>query len=107
MARDNNHDIADIRGGEYSDWISGTAKYTVDADYEAYAFQPGSSGVTISAATWQESQNTTEVAVTDTTKSQWLGRAVSTGPIIFMNPVTTITLSANDGLLYCRKTNWR
>ncbi len=107
MARDNNHDIADIRGGEYSEWISGTGKYTVEDGYEAYAFQPGSSGVTIDDADWQKSKNTAAVAVTDTIRSQWLDRAVTTGPIIFAYPIATITLSANDGLLYCRKSNWR
>jgi len=99
--------LQNIAGGDFSDWVSGTSAYVVPNGYEAYGFQPGASGATISAASWitNPRQANTVVAVTDTYKSLWLNSSVTTGPIIFLHPVTTLTLSAGDGLIFCRKSN--
>ena len=38
MSRDSNHDIGDISGGAFSDWISGTDTYTVPVGYANTSF---------------------------------------------------------------------
>lgn len=92
-----------ISGGEFSDWVSGTSEYVVPTGYTAYAFQPGSSGATINTAEWLVGNTSTETTVTDAYRSKWIDRSVSVGPIVFDRPVTSITLSAGDGIIFCEK----
>lgn len=97
--------LINIAGGDYSDWLRGTGEYDVPAGYTAYAFQPGSSGATINAAKWLKRSGSSyaETAVTDTYKSKWFQRSITAGPLVFADPITSITLSAGDGMLYLRK----
>ena len=101
--------LTNIAGGEFSDWVSGTSEYVVPDGYTAYAFQPGGSGATINTIDWlagPDGRNGTATSVgTAAYKSKWLDASVDTGPIIFLNPVTSLTLSAGTGLIYCIKDN--
>ena len=92
--------IKEISGGDFSDWIYGTSKYTVPLGYEAYAFVPDSGGATIDAADWLRGNVIT--AISSAYKSKWLDQSVTAGFINFVNPLVTITLSAGSGMLYCR-----
>ena len=100
--------LTNIAGGEFSDWITGTGEYVVPSGFTAYAFQPGSSGATIDTGKWligPDGRAGTATTITNAYKSKWIDASVTTGPIVFWYPVTTITLSAGDGLIYCIKDN--
>lgn len=103
MSNNTQQYMRDMAGGAFIDWITGTSEYYVPEGFEAYAFQPGSDGATIDTVTWLVAGDETIVA--DGYKSKWVDREITTGPIIFYNPVTSITLSAGDGILACRKSN--
>ena len=97
-----------ISGGDFSDWITGTGAYLVPSGFAAYAFQPGASGATIDTGKWligPSGRNGTATTIADAYKSKWIDDSVDTGPIVFDYPVTSITLSAGTGLIYCIKNN--
>jgi len=93
--------LSDIAGGDFSDWVYGTSEYVVPTGFEAYALDPGSSGVTINTGAWLVKGVAT--TITATYKSQWVDQSVTGGTIFFDKPVTSITLSAGTGMIYCRK----
>ena len=99
--------LSDIAGGDFSDWVYGTSEYVVPDGYAAYAFEPGADGATIDTGKWligvTGRQSGTETAITTGYKSKWIDQSVTGGTIFFAHPVTSITLSAGDGMVYCRK----
>ena len=96
--------IKNISGGDFSDWVYGTSEYDVPTGYEAYAFVPDSGGATIDTGKWLAgSTNDVETTITATYKSQWIDQSVTVCPIVFYRPVTSITLSAGSGMIYCRR----
>jgi len=95
--------LSDIAGGDFSDWVYGTSEYVVPTGFEAYALDPGSSGVTIDTGEWITDREGGVSTITATYKSQWVDQSVTGGTIFFDKPVTSITLSAGTGMIYCRK----
>ena len=98
--------LSDIAGGDFSDWVYGTSEYVVPDGYIAYAFEVGSSGATVDTADWligADGRAGTATEVSAAYKSKWIDQSVTAGTIFFAHPVTAITLSAGDGMLYCKK----
>jgi len=95
--------LRDIAGGFFSDWIYDTSEYVVPAGFEAYAFQPESSGATIDTGKWLINKVATTITAGYT--SQWIDKSITVGPLTFYRPVTSLTLSAGKGMIYCRKSN--
>ena len=93
-----------IAGGDFSDWVYGTSEYDVPSGYIAYAFVPDSDGATIDTGKWLAGATSdVETTITDAYKSKWIDQSVTVGPIVFARPVTSITLSAGSGMIYCRR----
>jgi len=99
--------LSEIAGGAFSDWVYGTSEYNVPSGYTAYAFQPDPGGATIDTAKWLTRSGgvKAEVTVTAAYKSKWIDQSITVGPLIFNRPVTSITLSAGKGMIYCKKNN--
>ena len=90
-----------IRGGAFSDLVTGTSEYAVPTGYSAYAFRAGSDGATIDTGTWLIKN--VETTISAAYKSKWVDQSVTGGFIRFDHPVMSLTLSAGDGVLFCRK----